>query len=134
MKFGLVDMTSCRHLVGCMLRYIMVGPMLRFIQAPVLLPDSSLLTTSFKMASSTLLSNHQDALLLATDSEEEELPTVDGDGPQDLDAVLNAYYRSIAEVMMLLGPAQCYACGHHGCAAIFMDKTSLALHKSTHIA
>ena len=86
------------------------------------------------MTSSALLSNHQDALLFATDSEEEELPTVDGDGPQDLDAVLNAYYRSIAEVMMLLGPAQCYACGHHGCAAIFMDKTSLALHKSTHIA
>ena len=86
------------------------------------------------MTSSALLSNHQDALLLATDSEEEELPTVDGEGPQDLDAVLNAYYRSIAEVMMLLGPAQCYACGHHGCAAIFLDTTSLALHKSTHIA
>ena len=86
------------------------------------------------MTSSALLSNHQDALLLATDSEEEELPTVGGDGPQDLDAVLNAYYRSIAEVMMLLNPAQCYACGHPGCAAIFLDTTSLVLHQSTHNA
>ena len=86
------------------------------------------------MTSSALLSNYQDALLLATDSEEEELPTVDGDGPQDLDAALNAYYRSIAEVMMLLDPAQCYACGYHGCAAIFLDTTSLVLHQSTHIA
>lgn len=86
------------------------------------------------MASSTLLSNHQDALLLVTDSEEEELPTVDGDEPQDLDVALNAYYRAIAEVMMLLDPAQYYACGYHGCAAIFLDTTSLALHKSTHLA
>ena len=84
------------------------------------------------MASSTLLSNHQDALLLATDSEEEELPTGEGDGPQDLAVALNDYYRVIAEVMMLLDPAQCYACGYHGCAAIFLDTTSLVLHASTH--
>ena len=132
MEFGLVDMTSCRHLVGCVLRYIMAGAMFSFIQAPVLLPDSSLLTTSFKMTSSALLSHHQDALLIATDSEEEELPTGDGDEPQDLAVALNDYYRAIAEVMMLLDPAHFYACGYHGCAAIFLDTTSLVLHKSTH--
>ena len=132
MEFGFVDMPSCRHSFDCLLGYIMVGSLLSFIQAPVLLPDSSLLTTSFKMTSSALLSNHQDALLIATDSEEEELPAGDGDEPQDLAVALNDYYRAIAEVMMLLDPAHFYACGYHGCAAIFLDTTSLVLHKSTH--
>ena len=44
MGFGFVDMPSCRHSFDCLLGYIIVGPTLRFIQAPVLLPDSSLLT------------------------------------------------------------------------------------------
>ena len=110
--------------------------MLRLIQASVLLPDSSLPESSFKMTSS-LLSNHQDqdALLATSESslEEKELPTGDGDGPQELPAILNDYYRALAEVMMSLDPAQCYACSHHGCAAVFLDSTSLVLHEGSHL-